>query len=219
MPSSNPGSEAQKRATQRVRLEVLEHYSPGGIECRICHEGWVEFMALDHINGGGNLIKRSGSSAYWRSFKRDGWPEGFRVLCFNCNLKHGCRDRYWKGWRRKLDSELSQNPLTVAVRRYAARNPDKVKEQARQSYLKLKAEVIIHYGEVCACCGADDLDVLSIDHINGDGAAHRRELRARGEYFGYHWLKTNNFPEGFRVLCLNCNFARGFWGRCPHEAV
>lgn len=33
----------------------------------------------------------------------------------------------------------------------------------------------------------------------------------------YHWIKRNGFPAGFRVLCLNCNFARGIYGRCPHE--
>jgi hypothetical protein len=30
----------------------------------------------------------------------------------------------------------------------------------------------------------------------------------------------NNFPEGFQILCHNCNFAKGFPrnnGKCPHE--
>jgi len=33
----------------------------------------------------------------------------------------------------------------------------------------------------------------------------------------YRWLKQNNFPEGFRVLCINCNFSLGIYGYCPHE--
>jgi hypothetical protein len=31
-------------------------------------------------------------------------------------------------------------------------------------------------------------------------------------------MKRNNFPPGFRVLCRNCNGARGFYGYCPHES-
>jgi hypothetical protein len=34
----------------------------------------------------------------------------------------------------------------------------------------------------------------------------------------YLWLKQNNYPPGFRVLCMNCNFAIGHSGYCPHNA-
>lgn len=37
-----------------------------------------------------------------------------------------------------------------------------------------------------------------------------------GAHF-YKWLEHNHFPPGFRVLCHNCNQARGFYGYCPHE--
>lgn len=209
-----------KRRNQRHRLDVLRHYSPE-LRCAICGEDHLEFLALDHIHGGGTQKRKAarvtGGYGYWTSIKRAGYPDGFRVLCHNCNLKHGCRDFYWKGERRKADVDLSQHHLTVAVRRFNERHPDRSREQARRSHQKRKAEVLAHYGGSCACCGAVDLDVLSIDHINKDGAAHRRELKARGETFGYHWLKKNGFPAGFRVLCLNCNFARGFYGYCPHE--
>jgi hypothetical protein len=33
----------------------------------------------------------------------------------------------------------------------------------------------------------------------------------------YLWLKRNNYPTGFRVLCHNCNLAIGFYGYCPHH--
>jgi len=33
----------------------------------------------------------------------------------------------------------------------------------------------------------------------------------------YSWLKKNNFPKGFQVLCMNCNFAKGKLGKCPHQ--
>jgi hypothetical protein len=32
------------------------------------------------------------------------------------------------------------------------------------------------------------------------------------------WLKRNNFPSGYRVLCMNCNHGRKRnGGICPHE--
>ena len=34
------------------------------------------------------------------------------------------------------------------------------------------------------------------------------------------WLITNNFPNGFQILCWNCNFAKGSPAvsfKCPHQ--
>jgi hypothetical protein len=207
-----------KRRSQKLRLEILRHYSPE-LQCVICGEGHWEFLALDHIEGGGSQKRKAASLTgdYWTSIKRAGYPDGLRVLCHNCNLKHGCRDFYGTGSRKKAKEDLSQHHLTVAVRKFNERHPERSREQAKSSSLKRKAEVLAHYGGSCACCGLDDLAVLSIDHIDGGGCAHRRELKARGEHFGYHWLKKNGFPAGFRVLCVNCNFARGLYGYCPHE--
>jgi len=32
-----------------------------------------------------------------------------------------------------------------------------------------------------------------------------------------YWLKKNNWPEGFQVLCYNCNSAKRVDGICPHQ--
>ncbi len=34
----------------------------------------------------------------------------------------------------------------------------------------------------------------------------------------YNWLKRNNFPKGFQTMCINCNFAKGMFGVCPHQS-
>jgi hypothetical protein len=73
--------------------------------------------------------------------------------------------------------------------------------------------VLEHYGLECLCCGEDTYEFLEIDHVNDDGAAHRREVGVSGVYA---WLIKNNFPEGFRTLCSNCNMSRGRYGYCPH---
>jgi hypothetical protein len=36
----------------------------------------------------------------------------------------------------------------------------------------------------------------------------------------YVWIRDSKFPEGFQVLCTNCNFAKGMKknkNTCPHE--
>ena len=88
------------------------------------------------------------------------------------------------------------------------------KEQHRLNqhrlYTRIKDEVLEHYSNSssphCALCGVVDLDILCIDHINGGGNQHRRTLgyMGRGVHF-YKWLKKQSFPEGYRVLCFNCN--------------
>lgn len=55
-----------------------------------------------------------------------------------------------------------------------------------------------------------------MDHIDGAGREHRREI-GQGANALYRWLAKNGYPDGFRVLCHNCNSARGFYGYCPHN--
>ena len=57
----------------------------------------------------------------------------------------------------------------------------------------------------CQHCGFTDLRALSIDHIKGGGTQDRK---IRSGYALYRWLIKNNFPEGFQVLCMNCQFIK-----------
>lgn len=82
--------------------------------------------------------------------------------------------------------------------------------------------VLAAYGGVCACCGEHRDVFLSIDHVDGNGAAHRRELAGGKRRAGtgntiYRWLCKQGFPAGFQILCFNCNFAKHRLGECPHE--
>lgn len=67
----------------------------------------------------------------------------------------------------------------------------------------------------CACCGEPDLEFLTLDHTNNDGAEHRRSLRSNTIW---NWLKQARYPTGFQILCFNCNIAKSIYGVCPHEA-
>lgn len=75
----------------------------------------------------------------------------------------------------------------------------------------VKYEVMSHYSNgtlSCLHCGIDVYPLLTIDHINNDGAKHRREISSGHCQGGrtYQWLRKNNYPEGFQVLCQNCNY-------------
>lgn len=77
---------------------------------------------------------------------------------------------------------------------------------------KLKVEILTYYARgttlKCARCSIDDVDVLCLDHIKGGGSKQRRELKiGHGSNF-YSWLKRNNYPEGYQVLCFNCNMKK-----------
>jgi hypothetical protein len=82
--------------------------------------------------------------------------------------------------------------------------------------MRRREKVISHYGKKCKCCGETEMKFLTIDHINNDGAEHKRSI---GGVDLYNWIIKNNFPDTFQVLCWNCNCAKGKYGVCPHTAV
>lgn len=89
------------------------------------------------------------------------------------------------------------------------------KAQDRARYAVVKAQVFAHYGEVCACCGVDEMSFLTIDHMRGNGNAHRRQIN---KFTIYSWLIKQGFPKEFQTLCINCNIGRyKCGGICPHE--
>lgn len=61
----------------------------------------------------------------------------------------------------------------------------------------------------CKCCGETLLVFLTIDHINGGGSKHYTGSKL------YLWLRQCGYPNGFQVLCWNCNSAKHILGTCP----
>jgi len=102
---------------------------------------------------------------------------------------------------------------------------DKARYDERHAYRlayfrKLKRDVLAAYGGKCACCKETTLEFLSIDHINGDGATHRKVEKCGGGSPFYLWLKRHKYPkDNFQALCFNCNFAKHRYGQCPHQRV
>jgi hypothetical protein len=91
------------------------------------------------------------------------------------------------------------------------------KQIAKRHRKKVKDIAVSHLtnGENrCVNCGLPLYDVLQIDHINGDGAQHRKEIGKGGNVM-YSWLIKNGFPDGFQILCSNCNFFKRMNSRLP----
>lgn len=71
----------------RRKAQVIAHY---GGACVCCGETILQFLTIDHIDGGGNkerkcLGSNPGGSAIIRRIVRQGYPDGLQVLCWNCN--------------------------------------------------------------------------------------------------------------------------------------
>ena len=83
---------------------------------------------------------------------------------------------------------------------------------------RIRFEVLTHYSGTdspeCACCLESDPVFLTIDHIHGGGHKHRQSL---GRVDFAQWLRKSGYPEGYQVLCYNCNAAKRAGVECPHQ--
>ena len=93
------------------------------------------------------------------------------------------------------------------IRAWDISNRPKRREYNKKCASKRKLKILTYYGDgkaACVLCGESRIDCLSIDHIHGHGNAHRRSI-GEGTKF-YQWLVHNNYPIGYRTLCMNCQF-------------
>lgn len=162
-------------------------------------------------------------------------------ICNNCELAYAkewrknhreqCRENS-KHWKENFIEKYGLEKWKERERKIGAKSRMKHKKEAIERTKKWKKElaieVLTHYSNgtmKCACkkCYYSDhdcpIEFLTLDHINNDGAEQRKQLfggRQGGARF-YYWLKKNNFPEGFQVLCWNCNCGKiRNNGVCPH---
>lgn len=65
---------------------VFDYY---GWECNCCDENVVEFLSIDHVNGGGSRERREEHISGVRLYKKiikEGFSEDYQILCMNCNF-------------------------------------------------------------------------------------------------------------------------------------
>lgn len=131
-----------------------------------------------------------------------------KKTCEGC----GKKNRAWYYKRR----ELGLCTYCGNKARDGATRCEECSKKMSEDKKRIRKEVMEAYGgPVCACCGETIERFLTIDHINNDGAEHRRAIRRNSIN---KWLVENNFPAGYQVLCFNCNMGKQLnGGVCPHK--
>jgi hypothetical protein len=117
--------------------------------------------------------------------------------------------REWRNRRIANGTPDEVAALRAAESGKTKRNQDRQREAVYGAY----------GGYKCNCCAETERMFLSIDHVNNDGAAMRKAKLYRGSGTGfYQWLIKNKFPDGFQVLCMNCQVGKHRnGGVCPHQ--
>lgn len=144
-----------------------------------------------------------------------------------------CKFHYYKQYRANLSPEQKQRLHESSLRSYQKNRVKRdinskkyyqtshgktVRARIQRNFRqRIKKEVLIHYSNgklECANCNFKDMRALCLDHIANDGAKQREKLfggKRKGSPHGlFRWLKKNNFPPGFQVLCANCNLIKEF---------
>jgi hypothetical protein len=80
----------QRALTARWKKRAMDGY--GGC-CACCGEDEIDFLCIDHVNGDGKKHRQemgtSGGVTLYRLVVKQGFPDRFQILCFNCNnAKH-----------------------------------------------------------------------------------------------------------------------------------
>ena len=193
-------AETDKAARQRRR----EKRKAAGV-CSECSRPAKEGLALCQTC----IDKRSQVSAkrYHRNKAAGACPycggkTNGEFMCAKCRTTHQKGTLAW--YHRQVASGCCVRcgePHTQEGR-YCVTCGEKARLGVKQWYAQLRDEVLAAYGgPKCVCCGTTDLDVLQIDHIDGGGTQHLKEI---GHNI-YAWLRKQGFPPGYQVLCANCN--------------
>ena len=130
--------------------------------------------------------------------------------------------------------ELDARPERKAKNKVYKSKPEN-KKRARELDRDLRYLVLQTYSKrlsdskipCCNCCHLNsNLAFLAVDHIAGkkqmDSEHELKKLGYSSKFQSWallRWLKRKNFPEGFQILCHNCNHAKGHStdNKCPLE--
>lgn len=116
---------------------------------------------------------------------------------------------YMKEYRAKNKEKIKE-----LLQSWTSKNRERVNEMNRWERERLKTDILNHYsgGKMCcANCGFSDTRALQVDHIENNGAEERRELFGNRLFAGnrfYRWVRRNNYPTGYAILCANCNIIK-----------
>lgn len=137
-----------------------------------------------------------------------------------------CYNKYHVKWRAEQGDRYRNKMKARHHERRAKMSPEELMRakahdslKTKNRYAEMKNLVYNAYGGYkCACCGETEVSFLTIDHVNNDGGHMRKNVHGSTGTRTLQWLVNNNFPEGYQILCWNCQ-----WGKqknngiCPHQ--
>ena len=81
---------AKFRLEDALKEETISAYSDGSNRCNGCGRDDIRLLGLDHPAMDGAAHRRSlnviGGKQMYRKLRADGFPPGYQILCFSCNL-------------------------------------------------------------------------------------------------------------------------------------
>lgn len=109
------------------------------------------------------------------------------------------------------------------AREWRETNRERRKAYRREYIKRVRREALLAYGDgTCASCGhrPDDVLNLELDHVNGDGKAHRLTLTGRnsGDMNFLGALRRAGWPlePPLQTLCVDCHKAKSNEERAAH---
>ena len=107
--------------------------------------------------------------------------------------------------------EYAENPKVrerrkETAKRYNKANRGVIYERHNEKYREVVTKLFNLLGNKCANCENTDKRVLQVDHINGDGAKHRKERNYAWWKIYADMIKSVEAGENkYQLLCANCN--------------
>lgn len=141
------------------------------------------------------------------------WPKNSQ-WCKRCETVKPLSEFYHNYSRTKERASMCKACNVEWGKEQWKNHPERYLRLARQTARRLKIIIMEKYGgspAACSCCGETDMDVLCLDHINGDGRKHRREIEGKSLYA---WIRREGYPPIFQVLCANCNMSKSLGPAC-----
>lgn len=104
----------QRELKSQRKFIVLSHYSGSLPRCACCDEERIEFLTINHLNGGGNAHRRTMTTNFYLWLIQNDFPKDFNVLCLNCNFAQGhSRDGLCPHERERELQSKRINPLIL----------------------------------------------------------------------------------------------------------
>lgn len=192
-------------------------------------EGWNErkvsraFVFNFNLNSGEiKKLGKSGRGAPRR--KRYITREGLRLYHEHCKRVVGINYELPPDWLQKGCAQC-----LVIKKREEFERPDSIHggaHRCNKCYARRKRNryqfkrrnnrqiILDALGRICVCCGETEEGFLTVEHKLRDGAKHRLKF---GKEI-YRAIIREGIPkERYEILCMNCNWASGRLGICPHR--